>query len=397
MNGTPLRIAMLVHSVHPRGGVAHALALAEAITDLGHQVTVHAPDPGRQGFPRSARCRLVSVPATPVREPGLAALVQQRITEYADHFRASCEPWDILHAHDGMGANALLRLREEGRIAAFVRTVHHLDQFSDPVVDQLQTRSVTEADGLACVSQHWRDVLRTRFRRAATVVGNGVDLARFGPAPDAADTEVRQKYNLDEHRPLILNIGGVEERKNSVRLLEAFLRLRRRHPRARLVIAGGASLLDHMPAQAGFFTVLENAGLRLSNTGPVTLTGPVPDAHIPALLRAADVFAFPSIKEGFGLVTLEAMACGTPVVTSKVPPFTEYLDESQCRLVQPDSVNSILQGLEAALDPWQRAMLRPSGFALARRMGWAACAERQLGLYRQVRNHIDIVETEPHA
>ncbi len=382
---TPLRIGMLCHSTNPRGGVAHALALSEALTDLGHQVTVHAPDPDGRGFPRHARCGLVSVAAQPLRAPGLAAMVEQRMGEYADHFRANgTAQWDVLHAHDGIGTNALLQLRREGLPVRVVRTVHHLDEFGDPRVDAWQNASVVAADGLACVSAHWQQILQQRFDRQSTMVGNGVDLQRYGPTPAANEQEIRQLYQVDEQRPLVLSIGGVEARKNTVRLLEAFLRLRKRHPQARLLIVGGASLLDHSPAQAAFAQMLALAGLSLSSGGPVTLTGAVPDAHIAPLLRAADVFAFPSLREGFGLVTLEALACGTPLVTSNIAPFTEYLNHSHCRMAQPDSAISISKALEAALDPWVSATLRPSGFALARQMRWSACALRQEALYHEV-------------
>jgi glycosyltransferase-like protein len=377
-----LRIAMLCHSTNPRGGVAHALAVAESLTVLGHEVVVHAPDPQQRGFPRAARCGTVGVVAAEAPPGGLAALVGQRIEEYVHHF-SSAPPgrWDVLHAHDGMGANALIRLRGAGRIPNFVRTVHHLDAFSDPRVAAWQAASVSAADAVACVSRYWQSCLRAQFGITAPVVGNGVDLTRFDPATGADDVEAGRLYRLNRQRPLILSVGGIEERKNPVRLLQAFLQLRRTHPTARLLVVGGASLLDHGPIRREFLSTLALAGLQPAADGPVTLTGPVPDAHLAPLLRAADVLAFPSLREGFGLVVLEALACGTPVVTSQIPPFTEYLSEADCRFADPYSVRSIASALAAALDPSARANLRRCGLALARRMGWASCAQRHVELY----------------
>ena len=231
------------------------------------------------------------------------------------------------------------------------------------------------------MSRHWHAVLAQQHGRDATLVGNGVDGLRFGPQPMPEDAVVAEHYRLDVGRPLVLSIGGIEARKNPVRLLQAFVRLRRTHPRARLLMVGGASLLDHHVIQQEFAQMLADSGLAAGPSGPVTLTGPVPDAHIAPLLRRADVVAFPSLHEGFGLVVLEALACGTPVVVSRIAPFTEYLTSSSVRFADPLDPASIAAALREALDPWVRAGLRPNGLALAARMGWAHCAARQEQLY----------------
>jgi glycosyltransferase involved in cell wall biosynthesis len=195
------------------------------------------------------------------------------------------------------------------------------------------------------------------------------------------DAAVAEQYRLDASRPLVLSIGGIEARKNPLRLLRAFVQLRRTHHRARLLMVGGASLLDHHAIQQDFVQLLSDSGLAAGPNGPVTLTGPLPDAQIAPLLRLADVVAFPSLHEGFGLVVLEALACGTPVVVSRIAPFTEYLTSSSVRFADPLDPASIAAALREALDPWVRAGLRPNGLALAARMGWAPCAERQERLY----------------
>ena len=72
---------------------------------------------------------------------------------------------------------------------------------------------------------------------------------------------------------------------------------------------------------------------------------------MPALYRAADALVFPSVKEGFGLVVLEAMASGIPVVTSRIAPFTEYLGDDDVFWCEPDDVESIAAAMTASLDP----------------------------------------------
>jgi glycosyltransferase-like protein len=383
----PLRIALLTHSTNPRGGVVHALELGEALKAAGHEVAVHAPSVNGAGFFRETRCDTVRVPAAPVRG-GLADLVAQRIDEYVAYFeRVGTDGWDILHAQDSMSANALAELTSRGLARGFVRTVHHLDHFHDPRLMAWQTQGVLSADRVLCVSRVWADNLRRSHGVEAVSVPNGVDLARFNPVIDAADRRVTQRYGLDPSGPVLLAVGGVEARKNSIRLLEAFLRIRRTHPDAQLVIAGGVSLLDHSVYRAQFDGLVRDSGLSVGPGAPIVLTGAVPDEDMPALYRCADLLVFPSIKEGFGLVVLEAMACGTPVVTSRIAPFTEYLQDGDVSWAQPLDVDSIASAIRMALQPHVSARLRAAGRQVSRRFGWAACAEQHLAAYAQFLEH----------
>ncbi len=373
-----LRIAMLTHSTNPRGGVVHALELADALTGFGHEVAVHAPDPKGAGFFRATRCRTVPVAARPV-SGGLAELVETRIADYLQHFSApGAEAFDLYHAQDGISGNALLRLRERGAIGGFLRTVHHIDPFSDPRIEAWQRAAITGADRVLCVSRLWQDILARDYGIAAIRVGNGVDTARY--APGAGDAAVRTRLGLGGG-PIYLSIGGVEARKNSERILQAFLELRQARPTAQLVIAGGASLLDHRDAQAGFEALRREGDLAIGPGAPLVLTGPVPDADMPALYRLADALVFPSLNEGFGLVVLEAMASGTPAIVSRLPPFTEYLGAEDCLWVDPVSVASIAAAMRDAVETPTRERLAAAGLRLSRRHGWRACAEAHVDAY----------------
>jgi hypothetical protein len=131
---TPLRVALLTHSTNPRGGVVHALEVGDALHALGHEATVLAPDPGQRGLFRPTRCASAGVPATQC-HGGLPAPVRQRIAEYVAWFeRADAPQFDICHAQDSISANALAELVRRGRIPGFVRTVHHLDDFDNPLM-----------------------------------------------------------------------------------------------------------------------------------------------------------------------------------------------------------------------------------------------------------------------
>ncbi|CAO4132592.1 MSMEG_0565 family glycosyltransferase [Methylorubrum extorquens] len=377
---TALRIAILTHSTNPRGGVAHCLALAEALCALGHEAVVHAPDPAGRGFFRNAACPTVSVAAQPVKG-ATVDLVRARINDYLRHFStpAACD-FDVFHAHDGIGGNALATLKHRRLIPGFVRTVHHVDSFSDPLLAEWQDRSIREATRLLCVSRTWADWIRDDLGAEADIVGNGVDLSVFRSEPTEADAAVRERWGLGQG-PVILSVGGFEERKNTLGIIEAFARLRARYSQAQLVVAGGVSLLDHATYRARCCAALAAAGLTVGRGAAVIETGPVPQAVLPALYRVADALAFPSWKEGFGLCVLEAMACGTPTIVSRQPPFTEYLAATDALFVDPADPDAIADAMAEVLATDTRARLQPVGLVRSAAHSWRACAERHLDAY----------------
>ncbi len=223
----------------------HALELAEALVDLGHDVVVHAPDPTGNGFFRPTRCGTISLKAMPITTGTITDMVEIRVQEYIDHFEDEANrQFDVFHAHDGISGNALATLRERGLIGGFARTVHHIDDFPDARLSALQIRAISAAQKHFVVSELWKQKLLDQFELDSVVVGNGVDLRRYSPNPDGREAEVRTRFGLGAS-PIFLAVGGIEERKNTARLIEAFKQVASIHPQAQLVIAGGASILDH--------------------------------------------------------------------------------------------------------------------------------------------------------
>ena len=377
----PFRIAILAHSTNPRGGVVHALELGDALVRLGHEAVVHAPDVTGAGFFRDTLCDTVSVPALPA-PADLAAMVEQRVGDYIAHFESPPHRrFDLFHAQDGISANALATLKQRGLIGAFARTVHHIDAFEDQHMAVLQDRAITTADRHFVVSTLWRQVLAERFDLSAEVVGNGVDLIRFGPVKDGRETVLRERYGLSGG-PVFLSIGGVESRKNTVRILEAFAQVRAVHRQAQLIIAGGVSLLDHDAYRRRFDEVLSACRLPAS---AVIHAGKIAQADMPALYRIADTLVFPSIKEGFGLVVLEAMASGIPAIVSRIAPFTDYLAENDVWWCNPADSRSIADAMIASLNRSLRRRVVERGFALARRHDWLETARRHLPVYEALK------------
>ena len=226
-----MKIAMLTYSVKPRGGVEHALAVAEALAGRGHEVCVSAlAQPGEAFF------RATPVQTRLVEHVPTAAAFDERILAMVAAYREGLRPlladggFDIVHAQDCISANAALDLRDEGVIEHVVRTVHHVDDFISPSLIACQDRSILAPDLVLCVSQPWIERLADEFGVEARLVRNGVDCDRFRAPRDAAERAAdRDALGLGD-RLTVLTVGGIEPRKGSLTLLEGFARLRAQAP-----------------------------------------------------------------------------------------------------------------------------------------------------------------------
>ncbi|WP_038211105.1 MSMEG_0565 family glycosyltransferase [Xenophilus azovorans] len=383
-------VGLLMHSVLPRGGVVHTLELAIALARAGTRVTVMAPVEPSQSLFRAlpAGLPLRFHPLAMPRPQGedLGDQVGQRIGALMRALPAAIRASgvDVLHAQDSLNGAALAQLSPA---VPWLRTVHHLDAFADPRLARWQDTGWRSARAVCCVSDLWLGHLRANvdvppiFR-----VFNGVDLQRFHPGRGADDEGALaplRAAGLDD-APIVLAVGGVEERKNSARLLRAFARLRHEVPaaaRARLVVAGGASLLQHGAEQQHWRAVLRETGLSEGAGASVWRTGALPDPAIPALMRRARLLALPSLNEGFGLVALEALACGTPVLVSRRAPFTEHLQGvAGVTWCEPLDDASIALGLAHA---WARPRL-PAAPEVCHAHSWPRSARAHLHIYQGV-------------
>ncbi|NET39262.1 MAG: MSMEG_0565 family glycosyltransferase [Cyanothece sp. SIO1E1] len=342
-----MKIALLTYSTQPRGSVIHTLELGNALTQLGHQVCIYALDKDGRGFDYPVTCEVRRVPTQ--RAPAdIDLLIRQRIQEFIDDLAIAPKNHDIYHAQDCIGANALLALRAQGKIPHFIRTVHHVEDYQSPYLQQCQDKSIREPNLCLCVSDRWQQALYQDYQITAPRVFNGVNMTRFSARPSGQEIVIKQTRGLTG-APIYLTVGGIEPRKNSIRLLTAFAQVLRTQPQAQLVIAGGATLFDYQPYRDQFFQVASQLGIEVGRS--LVLPGVIPDADLPGLYRCADVFCLPSLKEGWGLVVLEAIACGLPVLLSHQPPFTEFLLPEQASWVDPESSEAIAQGMLAILDP----------------------------------------------
>jgi glycosyltransferase-like protein len=377
----PLRVAMLTYSVKPRGGVVHAIEVAEALARRGHAVELFAVGPPGCRFFREPHVPAHVVPNT-ANEPDFDTRIAATIAAYRDGLRAALGAPEIVHAQDCISANAALALRDEGAIGAVVRTVHHVDDFRSPSLIACQRRSISDPDRVLCVSRPWIARVRDEFGVEAGLVGNGVDVERYRPPRDDAERRAARDAAGLDGRLAILTVGGIEPRKGSLTLLDAFAAARRALPDRRplLIVAGGATLFDYRDEIDRFHA--RAAALELD--GDVRVLGPVSDGELERLYRAADVFALPSTKEGFGLAVLEALAAGLPAVVSDLDVFRAFLGDGDSALLAPTGDADALAAalVRVAREPALADRLRAGGREVAARHSWARVAAAHEVAYR---------------
>jgi glycosyltransferase involved in cell wall biosynthesis len=245
-------------------------------------------------------------------------------------------------------------------------------------VDRALLRLAPYADFTLTASESERAKLLERVAidpERVVAIHHGVEHERFFPAEDPAEprAEVERRFGIDGR--YVLYVSNHQRKKNTERLVEAFARVAAARPDVSLVLTGW-----HTPRFRLVLDVIEREGLRER----VRILGHVPDDALPALYRAADVFALPSLHEGFGIPVLEALACGTPVVTSNVSALPEIAGDA-AELVDPYDVGAIAAALLRVLaDDERAAELRRLGPAQAARFTWRRSAERHLECYERV-------------
>jgi glycosyltransferase involved in cell wall biosynthesis len=324
-----VRVALLTYSTRPRGGVVHTLALAEALAARGHDVTVWSLARGGDSSffrPVDPRVTLRLVPFADV----AGETVGERIARSIACLAAAFDPAgaDVVHAQDCITANAVPRC---------VRTVHHLDAFTTPELVRCHEQAIVRPYAHVCVSASVAREVEQGWGIRPRVISNGIDAARFA-APDRADIAA---WTAQLGR-FVLSVGGIEPRKGTLDLVRAMALVRQADP-----------------------------GLRV--------LGPVDHGLLPALVAAAEVFAFPSTKEGFGLAAMEALAAGVPVVMRDLPVLREVFAGAAAFA---GSVPALAEQLLAARVP--DADRAAAGRRLAASYTWEAAAQAHEELYAEL-------------
>jgi glycosyltransferase-like protein len=296
--------------------------------------------------------------------------------------------YDIFHAEDCISANALLNLRDAGFIDHYVRTIHHLDDFTSESLLDCQLKSIIEPDYVIAVSKFWERELRQKYSLNPTVINNGVSIKNFANINGTeAKENAKKNFNVDGAKA-ILSIGGIEPRKNTITTLRAYSivrsQLKTKGEKLVWLIGGGETLFDYRDYRDEFFSEVKELGLELDKD--IFVLGNVPESKMESLYNAADVFVFPSIKEGWGLVVLESMAAGVPVIASGIEPMTEYLvDEENSLLISPMDYDGMAQKIVIVFDNLKlRSKLIENGRSTANMYSWGNAARKHINFYNEI-------------
>lgn len=368
-----MRVAFDAHMVGSRetGNEVYARNMASALARVGsgHEFLIFVTDTsslGRMQTFSNSDCNLVAVPSNPWVRLGFAIPYQM--------WRRGA---DILH----VTYVAPLVLGKP-----FVVTVHDVsfERFPEffglrdlAILKTLVPIAVRRAERIIAPSDFTKRELVSVYQvpeSKVEVVYEAADAA-FGPGVDASRIEmVRAKYGI--YGEYVLYVGNVQRRKNIARLMLAF-----RHARShgnlplQLVVVG---------QETGIRDTLSERTRDLSRECQVKFLGFVPDEDLAPLYAGALMFAYPSLYEGFGLPVVEAMACGTPVLTSNTSALAEVSGHSAF-LVNPMSVEDIANGLlTLATDANLRQRLSNAGLENARRFSWEKSALKMLKVYEEV-------------
>jgi glycosyltransferase involved in cell wall biosynthesis len=352
----------------------YASGLAQALLDLGVPMKGFINDPRESQLPPRLRSMPILTARLPRRRWRLRAAMSYFGWPPMDRAFGDVK---LFHATDHLlpklrGVRSVFTLHDTAYLHF---PEHHLPR-NRIFLRVMMPRFLELADRVIAVSQQTRrDALRFYHLDPAKihVIGEGVE-ARFRPDLDPRSVmEIRQRYALPER--FILYVGMIQPRKNLPTLLEAYAAIRPDHPDVGLVIVGARGWL-----YKDVFRRLRELGLE----DRVVFTGHVPDEHLPALFNAAEVFAFPSIFEGFGLPPLEAMASGVPVVCSDASSLPEVVGDAALRL-PPRHVTAWVRALRRVLvDSSLRASLRRRGLDRARLFTWEATARKTLEVYQSL-------------
>jgi len=392
-----LDVALLTYSTKPRGGVVHTLNLAESLAGLGHSVHVYSLSSGGSEFFRRVDVPHTLIPCPSREYAGMDEKIKDYIDIYTGYLSSCNKAHDIFHAEDCISANALLNLRERGLIGSFARTVHHLDDFTSEALIECQLKSILRPDYIITVSKAWERELSSAYSLPSTVIRNGVDTRKFRPLADGESKETyKERFSLGGAR-VMLSIGGIEPRKNTITSLRAFhiarSHFQRKGERLVWVIGGGETLFDYRSYREEFFSETERLGLSVGKD--IFIPGGISEDAITGLYNAADVFVFPSVREGWGLAVLEALASGVPVIASGIEPMTEYLrDRENSLLVTPtdsDQVASLI--IELAEDGELRRRLALGGRETAEEYSWENAALGHAGFYKGILDGMKRSET----
>jgi D-inositol-3-phosphate glycosyltransferase len=406
-----LRVAML--SVHTcplaalggweSGGMnVYVREVSRQLGELGLDVDVYTrrESPSLPTIvPVAEGVRLIHIDAGPAR-PIARDSILDHLPEFVANVRRRTEAdgirYDLIHAHYWLSGAVAARLHPRWRIPV-VATFHTLGRMKNRVLTagperesdqraEIEQRTMALADRIIALTAADRRHMLDHYLlppSKISVVPGGVDLQRFQPRDHAT---ARRALGIGASKVLLF-VGRIQRLKGVDLLLRAAARLVEDTPALAdelcVLIVGGRPPAQATGPESRELRRLQRIAQRLGIAGLVRFVGAVDQAELPAYYVAADVTVIPSLYESFGLVAIESLACGTPVVAARVGGLTSTIQDGQTGYLIPWRDPTLYADRLGALlaDPALRQRLGANGQCVAARYDWAQVAEEVYGVY----------------
>ncbi len=363
---------------YPGGVVKHIFYLDREFRRLGHDVRIIAAcsedvgDVPEQVIKVSGS--IAHVPfAGSVGRITLSPRVYRRVKKILKQ-----EQFDVIHIHEPLTpalSLSVLRHVPLSPQSVVVGTFHAYRENNHPGYEYIKRffeRFFERLDGRIAVSEVVRDFMFSYFPGDYRIIPNGIDVERF------SNPALRPMERFDDGKLNILFVGRLDKRKGFKYLLQAFAQVKKAVPETRLMVVGAYDKED----KAEFVRYARKHRLR-----DVRFIGPVSEEDLPRYYRTCDVFCAPSTGfESFGIILLEAMAAGKPIVASDIDGYRAVLqDGAEGLLIPSEDVRRLADALICLLkDPALRERMGRQGQAKAHHYSWQRVGQQVLDYYQEL-------------
>jgi len=385
-----MKIGMLTWEYPPRivGGIArHCHGLANALAVLGNEVHIFTLDfPGSPAYEETPDGVKIHRIASELGHPNFLTwvllfnhFIEKRIADVSQKIE-----FDVLHVHDWLTAPASIAFKHsvgKPMVLTIHSTEHGRSGIHNPdssTIDGLEWWAAYEASKVIATSDSMKSEVCDHFRLPWEKVGiipNAIDSGKYQGSVDRG--AVRARYGVQSHEKLVLSVGRLVPQKGIEYLIQAVPNVAWRHPETKFAIVGEGWYRDHLQYLAG----------TTGQAWRINFTGFIPDHELIALTMSADVLVMSSIYEPFGIVALEGMAAGVPVVASQVGGLAEIIEHDKTGiLVHPRNPDSISWGINNVLSNRDHArwLAENAKEKIQKTYSWEAIAKKTVKLYKEV-------------
>lgn len=385
----PMKICMLTWEFPPRivGGIArHCLGLAKALVKDNHEVHVISLEfPGAPSYEDVEGVKVHRV-RIELGHPNFITWIFlfNHFMEKRIAMLSRDVDFDIIHIHDWL--TALVGISSKHYLnKPLISTVHSteigrsqgLHNQDSYLIDGLEWWMTYESKRVIVTSNSMKNELRDHFRlpeEKIDVIPNAIDMTKYQKNVDRES--VRRRYGVGPHEKLVLFVGRLVPQKGVEYLIRAVPSIVKRHPEAKFIIIGDGWSRSY----------LESLSMSTGHRDKIRFVGFISDSELVEQTMSADVLVIPSIYEPFGIVALEGMAAGVPVVAGNVGGLAEIIEHDRTGvLVYPRSPESIAWGVKRVLSDseYSRWLIQNAKKKIRQIYSWQAVAKRTVEVYEK--------------